>query len=76
MPYPILGFIITVPVIVIGAIAMGLGGMFVGAQIDDKIEKPAEPIKDIPSVIKWPLIIGGVVFTVIIAKKLSKKVLK
>ncbi len=35
------------------------------------------PIKDdIPSVVKWPLIVGGIVFAVIIAKKMGKKVLK
>ena len=77
---PIIGFVISVPMIIVGGIALILGGAFAGSQLDDKIEQTTKPIKDeldaIPSIIKWPIIIGATVFLVIIAKKASKKVLK
>lgn len=75
-----LAFIISGSIIAIGALAALAVGAFVGSQIDDKIEKPNiafVPIKDdLPTFLKWPLLIGGTIFAIIIAKKLGKKVLK
>jgi len=75
-----LGFIVTGGIIAIGVLAALAIGAFAGSQIDDAVEKPKVaivPIKDeLQKVIKWPLMIGGLILAVILAKKIGKKALK
>lgn len=75
-----LGFIVTVPVAIVTGVALIFGGLFVGSQIDDRIERPTQPIAnppdELPTVIKWPLLIGGIVLAVILGKKIAKKIMK
>lgn len=76
---PILSFAITGSILVVAGVATLLGGMFLGSQIDDKFDEPTAPIgqqPSIPTVIKWPIVIGGIVFVVIVARNLAKKVIK
>lgn len=70
-------FIISVPLLIVGAIALISGGAFIGSQIDDKIEQTMNPlpkaISNIPYWITIPAMIAISVFGITIAKKWSKK---
>lgn len=72
---PIMGLI---GIAIVGGVALLATGLFLGSQIDDKIEQPTNPIEQpiktsILSIVKWPLVLGAAVFTFIVAKKWAKK---
>jgi len=70
-------FAISIPLLIVGGIALIMGGAFIGAQIDDKIEALTnplpKPLKDLPYWITLPAVIAITFFAVKIAKKWSKK---
>lgn len=71
-------FIVSVPLLIAGGLALIMGGMFVGSQIDDKIEALTnplpKPLKDLPYWITLPAVIAISYFTIKVAKKWSKKI--
>lgn len=66
---------------VLGGLALLGGGMFIGSQVDDYVDKPRysppengteQNLIDKP-MIKYPVMIGGVILAVGLARKLLKK---
>ena len=70
-------FAISIPLLIVGGFALIMGGMFVGSQIDDKIEALTnplpKPLKDLQYWITLPAAIAITFIAVKLGKKWSKK---
>lgn len=64
--------------IFLGLLATGLGGMFIGSQVDDAIDKNTQPVgggltQSMPYYVSVPLIIAAGTAAFFVTKKLIKK---